>query len=367
MISHKFVSLLAVFAVLAVGSARADLFHMPAGQKSIEFVTVGDPGNAGEQSRLVSAGDSKYYGDVAYTYQIGKYDVTVAQYCEFLNAVAKTDTYGLYNPTMAVQTGSTQSFYPTMAIAQNGSPGSYSYSITAGSQGSCSAAANFPIYCVTWGDAARFCNWLQNGQPTGTQGSGTTETGAYTLNGAVTNEALLAVKRNAGAKYFLPSENEWYKAAFYKGGSANAGYWLYPTRSNDAPSNLLSSTGTNNANFYDDGYTDPTNLLTPVGTFAASPGPYGTYDMGGPLWQWNEALIGSGRGLRGGDCHLDVGHMASSYCAASYYGGYDSSPPADGWSTVTFRVASVPEPSDFAMLSAVAAGILVLKRWLRQS
>ena len=41
------------------------------------------------------------YGSVAYTYQMGKYDVTVGQYCQFLNAVAKTDTYGLYNGSMA--------------------------------------------------------------------------------------------------------------------------------------------------------------------------------------------------------------------------------------------------------------------------
>ena len=61
----------------------------------------------------------------------------------------------------------------------------------------------------------------------------------------------MAVTRNAGAKYFLPSENEWYKAAFYKGGGTNAGYGLYPTKSdaNNPPSNVLSATGTNNANY----------------------------------------------------------------------------------------------------------------------
>jgi hypothetical protein len=60
---------------------------------------------------------------------------------------------------------------------------------------------------------------------------------------------LTAITRNAGATYFIPSENEWYKAAYYKGGGTNAGYWLYPTQSNTVPSNVLSATGTNNANW----------------------------------------------------------------------------------------------------------------------
>ena len=131
--------------------------------------------------------------------------------------------------------------FPTIGISQSGSSGSYSYAVT----GSDPQAANCPIFDVSWGDAARFCNWLQNGQPTGVEGAGTTETGAYTLNGDTTT--LLTETRNAGATYFIPSEDEWYKAAYYN--PSNASYWLFPTQSNTAPSNVLSATGTNNANF----------------------------------------------------------------------------------------------------------------------
>lgn len=329
----------------------ADVFNMPSGLKSQEFVAVGDPGNAGEQSRL-AYGDLTYYGAVDYSYQIGKFDVTTAQYCQFLNAVAKTDTYGLYDINMG-----TYYYSPMVAITRSGSSGNYSYAVT----GTYSQAANCPIFAVSWGDAARYCNWLYHGQPVGDQGAGTTETGSYTLGGAVTSDALKTITRNAWATYVIPSENEWYKAAFYKGGGTDAGYWLYPTRSNAKPSNTLSASGTNNANYYDGGHTDPTNYLTPVGAFAASPGPYGTFDMGGDLWQWNEAVIGSGatRGLRGGDSFLDSSYLVSSY--RSY-----NSPAGEGWNTVGFRVAMVPEPGAFVMVFTAAMGLLAYVRTRRR-
>ena len=252
----------AAFLLLAASVAQADVFNMPSGQTSLSFVAVGDPGNAA---------DTTGYGSVPYVYQIGKYDVTVAQYCQFLNAVAATDTYGLYNGNMAAE-----AYYglPTVGIAQSGIAGDYSYSVS----GSYGQGGNCPVFDVSWGDAARFCNWLDNGQPTfpaGTPGevAGSTETGAYTLDGDTTS---YAETRNAAATYFLPSENEWYKAAFYKGGNAHAGYWAYPTQSNTAPSNVLSPTGSNNAN-YNAGtynspvYTDPVNYLTPVARWPPRP------------------------------------------------------------------------------------------------
>ena len=154
-----------VVAMLIAGSAQADVFNMggtynPAtgtwtGSASLQFVTVGNPGNA--------ADPSTGYGSVGYTYQMGKYDVTVGQYVQFLNAVAKTDTYGLYNGLMASYGG----IFP-FGITQSGSSGSYSYSVT----GSYAQDANCPMFEVSWGDAARFCNWLQNGQPTGPEGDG---------------------------------------------------------------------------------------------------------------------------------------------------------------------------------------------------
>jgi formylglycine-generating enzyme required for sulfatase activity len=316
-------------------------------QVNMQMVTVGDPGNAPDVN-LDSNGNP--LGSVGYTYQMGEFDVTAGQYCQFLNAVAaQSDPYGLYNSLTA---GGPGSF--ACGINQTGTPGHYSYNT---SSGYAVNNANFPVNYVSWGDAARLCNWLTNGQPTGVEGAGTTETGSYTLNGATTNAALMAVTRNSNAQYVIPTENEWYKAAYYKGGSTNAGYWAYPTQSNTAPINILSSTGTNNANFYVTGgngqssYTDPINYLTAVGAFASSPGPYGTYDMGGDVYQWNETSIdGFYRGLRGGSfIFYDDSLQASNW-------NYDD--PSYEGIDFGFRVSEVPEPVSMAFLALGGLALL---------
>ena len=176
---------------------------------TIATVPVGNPGNAGDP---LSGG----FGTVNYAYNIGKYEVTSGQYTAFLNAVAKTDTFGLYNPSMTD---------PNLtAISRSGVSGGYIYNVAA-------ATANRPIAYVTFWDACRFANWLQNGQPSGAQGVGTTETGAYTMtaNGVANN----TITRNTGSTWAVTSENEWYKAAYYNPGTST--YFLYPTRSNSQP------------------------------------------------------------------------------------------------------------------------------------
>ena len=343
-----------VVAMLVAGSAQADVFNMGGtlnpttgtwtGAASLQFVTVGDPGNAA---------DTTGYGSVGYTYQMGKYDITAGQYTAFLNAVATTDTHVLYSSYMAVVGFGSGTGTDGCGIIQSGSSGSYTYAVA-------TAYQNFPVNYVSWGNAVRFCNWLQNGQPVGPQGAGTTETGAYTLNAD-----LMTVTRNAGATYFIPSEDEWYKAAYYKGGGTNAGYWSYPTQTNTVPSNVLSATGANNANFnsgttFSPIYTDPTNFLTPVGAFADSPGPYGTYDMGGDLFQWNEADISSSlRGERGGDWDVTSNALTPSV----RYG----EPTYEYSGSIGFRVASlaVPEPGSIALLLAGAIGLFACT-WRRR-
>ena len=124
---------------------------------------------------------------------------------------------------------------------------------------------------------------------TGQETVGTTEQGSYTLNGATSAASLMAITRNFGARWVIPNMNEWYKAAYYKGGGQYAGYWDYPTQSNTAPiNNPISPSQPNCANFYDyygtgnSGYAIGLPYYrNPGGYYSGSPGPYGTVRPGG--------------------------------------------------------------------------------------
>ena len=310
---------------------------------TIDTVLVGDAGNAGELSGGVF-GLEATVGGVAYDYRIGTTEVTNAQYVAFLNAVAATDTYGLYNADM----GS----YTQGGIIQSGSSGSYSYSVKADA-GSYTYAEK-PVNFVSWYDTMRFANWLHNGQPTGLQNATTTENGAYRFSGATSVGA-----RKVGAIWFLPSEDEWYKAAYYNGST----YYDYPTGTDTTPDNNLPSLDSgNSANFRDGGvYTTTGGYLYPltdVGAYTLSASPYGTFDQGGNVGEWTETLVSSpGGGLfpgaRGG------GFYGNSNYLSSLYRQYSIS-TNDG-TDLGFRVAAiatVPEPSTIALAAYGLASLI---------
>jgi len=310
---------------------------------NIETVPVGNAGNAGELSGAGAGGygPDRVCGAVDYAYNIGTYEVTAGQYTEFLNAVAKIDTYGLYSTSMWSDTYGCK-------IQRSGSSGSYAYSVA-------SDWANRPVNHVSWGDAARFANWLHNDQPSGVQNAFTTEDGAYYLNGATTSGALLAVSREADWKWAITSEDEWYKAAYHKNDGVSGHYFDYPTGTDAVPSNVLTNPDPgNNANFLYNvsNYTIGSPYYrTEVGEFENSKSPYGTFDQGGNVWEWNEAVIGSSRGLRGGSFGSSGGNLHAA--------GRGSDLPSNGDGSVGFRVSEVPEP---ATLSLLALGGLALMR-----
>jgi sulfatase modifying factor 1 len=333
---------------------------VPARAVTIDMVPVGNAGNANDPAT------GNLYGGVNYSYQIGTYDVTIGQYTAFLNAVAATDTYSLYNADMATN--------PNVAgISRAGSSGSYTYSVIAPSgitPAGASSPGNRPITFVSWWDSARFSNWMANGQPSGAQDSTTTENGAYNVNGATSGNApaknVTNPNTSAAPTFYIPTENEFYKAAFYSPvlNSGSGGYYTYATQSNTAPGNQIGGTA-NQANYTisgvysvtQSGYDPNQNYLTDVGAFSGSGSFYGTFDQSGNVYQWNDldglASSGSSRGLRGG-------YWVNGYPFDLSSSGSLSLDPSFEDYGLGFRLASpvaVPEPSTWVMgLAGIACG-----------
>jgi len=170
--------------------------------------------------------------------------------------------------------------------------------------------------------------------------------------------------RLPGAKYFLPTDDQWYKAAYYDPEKpGGAGYWDYPTRSHVLPSNALITPDPGNcANFNSVTTIGSPYYTTLVGDFENSASAYGTFDQGGNVKEWNGPATDSSLGIT---CHLRGGSWAnpSNQLLASYSGGSD---PASAYSNVGFRVASaVPEPGSLIMLSGVVLTALLYWRWKR--
>ena len=313
-----------------LAGACAALLAGPAPAVVIDFVPIAAAGNACDVQ------PQGCFGAVPYDYAIGKHEVTNAQYAEFLNAVAETDATGLYNPDM--------SFVPddkSGGIERTGSPGSYSYAVSPGRE-------NHPVVFVSWYDTLRFANWLHNGQPTsGIQDASTTEDGAYTFAGATS-----VGPRNPGALFFLASEDEWYKAAYYD--AAAAAYKTHVFAA-DPPFGEFST------ECVDPPGTVPYSMncagglrgTTEVGAYTTSPSASGTFGQGGNVSEWNEATGGVGRIIRGA-------FWISTKDPMYPYVRFSGDPAAETGPFAAangFRVATVPEPGAGLLLMA---GLLAL-------
>jgi formylglycine-generating enzyme len=315
----KLILSLKVVALILAGFASSNAAQA---QVTFDWAVVGDPGNAPDILYPSSNPDNFRFGAVNYTYRISRHEVTNSQYSEFLNRVAASDPNNLFNPSMDIN--------------RSGNSGSYAYSPNP-------IYENNPVRYVSYIDAMRFTNWLHNGQ-----GNGGTESGAYTIGNGI-NET-----RAVGAQYFIPSENEWYKAAYYDprvasqgGPSGDDNYWFYPTLHDSDPIAEPPSGGVNSAN-----YNSAVGDTTMVGAYSSTTGFYGTFDQGGNLSEWNESVIFS----------TDRIHRGGSWANASIRlsaGSRRSDLPTAEIGGLGFRVAAagIPEPNTGLL---IAMGVLVL-------
>lgn len=287
--------ILVVMCVLAMANiASAEIIQ----GIDIDFVTIGNAGNVSD-TRV----EANPYGcgAVGYEYQLGKYEITNGQWDSFVSAAGAPTG----NPSMAYDEGSTWT------------------------------GTNVPTTDVSWYEALQFCNYLTSGDKS---------QGAYLFSGDNTDPGdFLGIDRNTavssyGIAYILPTEDEWYKAAYYTG----SGYSTYANGTDTAP---IAGVDAN----YDNVFDHPWDVGVGNGTIEQN----GTFDMMGNVWEWNETLVGSARGIRGGSSYSNyLSYLGSSYRNISNQESESIN--------VGFRVASVvPEPTTLLLLGL---GSLVLRR-----
>lgn len=304
----------------------------PVSAITVDWVTVGDLGNEGYQ-RMTHPPVA--VGSVSYEYRIMKYEWTNTQYVAFLNSVDPegANLRGLYHEYMGWPTN------PIASITLDASQSSGTkYSVLPN-------MGNKPVSYMTWLDVVRVANWMHNGQ-----GSGDTETGAYTIDSTTVPQVLPA--RNAGARYWIPTWDEWHKAAYYKGGSTNAGYWEYPTQSDEVPAMITADASGNgsagpvgnaaNYGVYGTNYSGSYfGQPTTVGT-NGGPSSYGTFDMAGNVTEWSENAWNDTWRFHLGGNFRDLPEWyytsSASYVDAKYWDA-----GSDGY-MMGFRLASAPVP-----------------------
>jgi hypothetical protein len=310
-------ALLAMVLVASFNTARADTFGSGANQFTIDFVPIGNPGNGNDATGPDYTGDGGLYatpyGGVPYEYRMA---VTEAP----TDWITKATALGLAN-------------------------------VIADAYGASQPAAN-----MTWYEAAAFVNFLNTstGHQAAYQLTGVTALTPWASGDAwqLGGENLY---RHKDAYYFLPSEDEWYKAAYHKNDGVTANYWDYATGSNRSPIAVSSGTAAETVVYNQPFPGQGPAAVKNAGGLSA----YGTMGQSGNVWEWNESdsdginnSASRSRTFRGGEWASPVRTVSSR---AHNFGN-----PVAGDGSIGFRVASVPEPSSTVLI--LGSGLMFLAR-----
>jgi formylglycine-generating enzyme required for sulfatase activity len=321
----------------------------------IDFVTVGAVGNRGydgpDPFNL-----TRGRGAVGYTYNIGRMEVTSAQWAEFLTAVNARVT------PLSLPTGtriSTPVSWGGRADPTYTGPGTRY--IATGDE-------LVPVGGINWRASAIYCNWLHNGKSTDPSAF---FTGAYDVSTfsasdfpTFTDQAT----RSPNAKYWIPSLDEWMKAVHYdpnknNGDGTFGGWWEQPNGTN-IPLTYgppLGFPGGNIANQANAGFDLPNggDQFIPLGSYPSVTTPWGLLDAAGATTEWTESIrVIPGFGMTRIADGSAFGRGTLSADSASLYGDFS---PRATIGLLGLRVATVPAPG--VGLTAVGSfWYLVLRR-----
>jgi sulfatase modifying factor 1 len=319
---------LLTIALLYVPTAQAaiiDTFGTGTNTFTMTFEPIGNPGNAPD-----TTGNPNPAGSVAYAYNMGKYEVSR----DMINKANAEDDLGI-------------TLWNMISFGGNG--------------------ANRPATGVSWNEAARFVNWLNTSQGYSPAYKFDLQPGDVGYNvladitlWQATDSGFNSANRfrNSLARYFLPSIDEWYKAAYFdpnaNGGSG--GYWNYPYGSDTRPSAVSGGTTTNSAV-----YGQPINQGPADVDNAGGLSPYGLVGLGGNVLEWQET---------GSDLVTNNSNGDRVFRGGSWFDGFSTlsaslryrDPPSNASSRIGFRVASIPEPSSAVLLTLAFVGLWQRKR-----
>ena len=317
-------------------------------------------GNAGNTAYTGNPGFPGGVGGVGYDYRMSRTETTRGQYAAFLNAVASNTSAPSYVTSLWSGSGA-------FGITRTLTGGTYAYAPAAGT-------GQLPVTNVSWNMAARFVNWLNNGQQTITSGASSWDTalntGAYTLSTGVSNGVSTVTARNAGYttpgltdKFFLPSANEWVKAAFYNptGGTYNV-WQTGVSGSTPTPAATSIASSSTNAAVYNTGITVPNYAAIAVGSIPNTQSPYGLYDMLGNVTEMTDTA-GAGNAWYGvsGNYSIPTASIAGWNINNNRYLTAISS--ANGFRVA--GVAAVPEPETITLAAFGVVG-LCGANWLKR-
>jgi formylglycine-generating enzyme required for sulfatase activity len=323
----------------------------------IDFVTVGAVGNAPWQGNGDPDDQAVGRGGVNYEYRIGRYEVTTANWVEFMNAAWDRPV------SDRIPFVGQPAFWGAAGTTPN-TPGGFRWTVPAGSE-------LRMVSGVSWRTAAIYCNWLHNGT---SLDRAAFLTGAYDVStfGTATPFGFTdQLERSPGAQYFLPTWDEWLKASHYdpnkqNGDGSIGGWWQYanmrdtPLTYGPPPSFGGDGTGMANAGFTLPGFAE---FLIPLGSYPTQQSPWGLMDTAGGTIEWMEtARVNSGIGTSRLIDGSPFGSTIEPATNVDRIGSRGSEFPSLAFLDFGFRIASVvPSPSGVAL--GVMALVFSGRRW----